>query len=198
MDLPWLQPQQNASNSGMDIAALIKKLQEQQTPQPGANLRDIIKFGAGAQSNFQGIDTGPQEQAQGELNHYANAMTDETDPMFQQVYGQEKQQGQQDLAHTIFELSNQNRKLSELGRTPLFDPERGGEQQFRQLSQGYQDVQNSARGRAREIIGAGMSAKGKALDAQNELSALKEKNRTSKTAGIGNLADALPFLLKFL
>lgn len=74
----------------------------------------------------------------------ASAMTDMNNPLYQQMYGQFQQQGQHNLAQTIAELSRQNRKLSMMGRTPLFDAERGGEQMFRGLTQNHQDIQDKA------------------------------------------------------
>lgn len=207
MDLPWLQ--NNGNQSGGDsqsLAAILKLLQNQQqvqstqiTPaQPNGGIGDIIKYIAGAHSNFQGMNTQPQQQSVNQLNNYADAITNSDNPLYQKIYGQEKQSGQDDLARTIFELSNQNRKLSQLGRTPLFSPERGGEQQFRALTQGYSDVQDNARARARSIIGAGANMTNNALSAQNDLSAMKQKNQQSKLAGIGNIADVLPSLLKLM
>lgn len=72
------------------------------------------------------------------------AMGDTSSDLYQNIYGQQKQQGQDNLAYQIAELGRQNRKLSALGRTPLFDEERGGETMFRGLTQGYQDIQNKA------------------------------------------------------
>lgn len=80
------------------------------------------------------------------------AAANSNSPQYQQIYGEQKQQGQQNLAETIAELSRQNRKLSMLGRAPLFSNERGGEQQFRALTQGYQDVQNHAANDTRGIL----------------------------------------------
>lgn len=81
-----------------------------------------------------------------------DAMGDITNPKYQQIYGQQKQQGQDNLAYQIAELGRQNRKLSMLGRTPLFSAERGGETLFRGLTQGYQDIQNKAGDQTQNIL----------------------------------------------
>lgn len=81
-----------------------------------------------------------------------NAMTNTSNPMYQNIYNQQKQQSQQSLGDAISQLSAQNRKLSELGRTPLFDNERGGEQLFRGLTQGYQTAQNTAASNTNDIL----------------------------------------------
>lgn len=162
----------------------------------GKNIGDILKYLAGAHYNMQGVNIAPQEAISGKIDDLANAQVDENSPIFQQIYGQEKQQGQQDLAASIAEAVAQNRKLSMLGRTPLFSPERGGETTFRALTQGYQNAQDTARQRARQIIGAGQSAQSGALNSANTVSGLQEQNRAGKTRGLGNIADALPLLFK--
>lgn len=96
----------------------------------------------------------PKKQAQYMQPAYdtTNAMVDVDNPLYKKIYGQQKEQGQQNLAESIMEISRQNRKLSGMGRTPLLDRERGGEQTFRTLSRGYQDVQNQAAGDTRNIL----------------------------------------------
>lgn len=98
----------------------------------------------------------PAEEALG-------AMGDPSSDLYQQVYSGQKQQGQDNLAYQIAELGRQNRKLSSMGRTPLFDEERGGETMFRGITQGYQDIQNKAAGQTQDILAnlfKGRSAQG--------------------------------------
>lgn len=126
-------------------------------------------------------------QQNANLQPYQNtidAIGNTNNPQYQNIYNQQRQQGQDNLAQQIMQLSNANRKLSSLGRTPLFDPERGGEQLFRGMTQGYQDVQNQAANNARSILGA---------QAQGQLNVGQLKNQTaSNQAGIyGNLAGGL-------
>jgi hypothetical protein len=174
---PQMQPQEQSTNYGQSIG-------------------DILKFLAGARYNFQGQNIQPQQQIAGKIGDLANAQVDENSPLFQQIYGQERQAGQRDVADSIAEAVRQNRKLSMLGRTPLFSAERGGEQQFRALTQGYQTAQEQARDRARKIIGAGQNAQAGAFNAANTTGALAQQNKASKTLGLGNIADALPLLFK--
>lgn len=196
----------NGSSGDTDIAALLKKLLGQQvqplnmssadnnmlTPQamnaaqntPADNIAGALKSWAGYNYNSKGTDLGPQMTA-------ANAMVDSSSPLFQKVYNQERGSAQQDLASAIAEASRQNNKLSMLGRTPLFSPERGGETQFRALTQGYQTAQDTARNRAREILGANLSA-------QNSFAQQRDANSKKKAFGFGNIADFLPLALKAL
>lgn len=178
-----------------DISSLLKLLQQQQTDgmnpfaataqpanTPGDNIAGALKSLAAYKYNSNGVNLAPQQGI-------ANAMLDESSPLFQKVYGQERGSAQQDLASAIAEAGRQNRKLSVLGRTPLFDPERGGETQFRALTQGYSTAQDSARQRAREILGA-------SYNTQNSLAQQTDANAKKKAFSFGNIADALPSVLK--
>lgn len=82
-----------------------------------------------------------------------NAMADPNSAQYQNIYSQQKQQGQQNLAEVIAEAQRQNRKAGAMGRTPLFSQERGGEDIFRNLTKGYQDTQNQAAGQTQDILG---------------------------------------------
>ncbi len=119
--------------------------------------------------------------------NYANAAVDTNNPLYQQVYGQQRQQGQQNLADQISQLSNQNRKLASMGRVPLFDPERGGEQLFRGITSGYQNVQNQAANDSRGILNNASQNAMQHAGIQSQLMA--------NQAGIkGNLLGALTHL----
>jgi hypothetical protein len=129
----------NASStpeSGGDISSLLLKLLGQQpsAAQSLASAYPFLKL------------PGQQAAAYAPAKQYIAAGTDINNPLYQQIYGQQKEQGQQNLAESIAELTGQNRKLASMGRVPLFDPERGGEQLFRGVTSGYQDVQNKAAG----------------------------------------------------
>jgi hypothetical protein len=95
---------------------------------------------------------GEQKTAFAPAQQYAAAATDTNNPLYQQIYGQQREQGQQNLADSIMQLTNQNRKLSMMGRTPLFAADRGGETLFRGLTSGYQDAQNQAAINTRGIL----------------------------------------------
>ena len=87
------------------------------------------------------------------FNQTVAAMQDPNSAQFQNVYSQQKQLGQQNLAESIAEMMRQNRKQTKLGRTPLFSPERGGETLFRGVNKGYQDIQNQAFNKSYDILG---------------------------------------------
>lgn len=164
-----------------------------QQVQQGSQQNDLLKFLMAQQpSTAQSIAgaipfLGLPSQQSANLKPYQEAIDaigNTQSPMYQRVYGQQKQQGQDNLADQIFQLSAQNRKLSSMGRTPLFDQERGGEQLFRGLTQGYQDVQNHAANNTRSIIGTQAAGYGNIATQKNQLAANK--------AGIeGNLYGGL-------
>jgi len=105
-------------------------------------------------------------------------------PMYQKIYGQQKQAGQQNIAEVIAEMQRQNRKSSAMGRTPLFSQERGGEQQFRGLVQGYQDAQNNAMGQTNDILG-------NMYTQQAQLGTANAANAAKRSSVKGNVYGAL-------
>lgn len=127
---------------------------------------------------------GNSQQYQRPANNISAAMTDMNNPLYQQMYGQFKQQGQDNLAQTIAQLSGQNRKLSMMGRAPLFDAERGGETMFRGLTQGYQNTQNNASMQAFNQLN-------NAYKPAVEQGKLRQENDQGKTQAMGGLAYGL-------
>lgn len=113
----------------------------------------------------------------------ASAALNPNSKTYQTLYSANRQQGQNDLAFQIAELQRQNRKNIELGRTPLFSPERGGETIFRGLTQGYQNNQDQARRLTMDSLTGGASNLA-ALGQQQQLGGLY------KAAGIGRIVDA--------
>lgn len=162
----------------------------------GQNIGDLLKYGAAANYNFQGQDIKQQKGIAGDVGNLATASYDTNSPLYQKIYGQELQSNQQNLAEAINEAMRQNRKSALLGRRPAFDPERGGELAFRTLAGGYANSQDQARARAREIIGAGQSAKMNAYNAAANASNAGQENKKKQLLGFANIADALPMILK--
>lgn len=141
--------------------------------------------------NFKGLNTGPQENIAGQLQQVATAQMDTNNPLYQQIYGQQKAQATQNLAQGIQEISNQNRKLSSMGRVPLFDPERGGEQLFRGLTQGYQNAGNlAAQGTERTLSNAG-STLNTAYSNANNLALMQNTSQYQQAKGETGIAGIL-------
>lgn len=93
-------------------------------------------------SDFKGSTSDPykqqKSQAADNMSQITGALTDNNNPLYKQLYGQYQDQNRQNMAQTIAELQGQNRMATGMGRTPLFDPSRGGEMLFRGLMQGQQ------------------------------------------------------------
>lgn len=158
----------------------------------------LIKAGAAANYNFKGKNIQPMQDLASVITQLSRAQVNPDDPLYQRIYESERSSNMQDLSSAIAEMSRQNRKLSMMGRTPLFNPERGGEMAFRQMTQGYQSAQDQARARARDIIGAGRQGYQGAYNAQAAIAGEQDQNQKRKAFGFGNIADALPIVLGML
>lgn len=123
---------------------------------------------------------GPLAKQQTEL---AKAQYDPNSALYQGIYNQEREQGNQNLSDTISELSRQNRKLQTLGRTPLLDAERGGESIFRNLVKGREDVGSTA---TRNTLARLQGAQNALQGAQNSYSGIYNSNDVLSKAAYQN------------
>lgn len=112
-------------------------------------------------SDFSGSTSNPYQKQQEELaarqNQISQAMTDTNNPLYQQMYGQYKQQGQNQMADMIAEAQGQNRMNANMGRTPLFSNERGSENIFRSMMQQQQGAGVQADQQTRAALGQALS-----------------------------------------
>lgn len=109
----------------------------------------ITQFGGVAKTDAEK----QQEALAAQMGEYAKARSDPNNPLYQNLFKQESQSGQQDLARMISELQGQNRMATRMGRTPLLDGGRGGETLFRGLMQSQSGIQDAARSRALSRLG---------------------------------------------
>lgn len=79
-----------------------------------------------------------QEALAAQQAQYSRASANPDDPLYKRLYGQYQQQNNTNLAQVIAEAQRQNRGQQDMGRTPLFSQERGGENIFRALMQSQQ------------------------------------------------------------
>lgn len=108
-------------------------------------------------SNFSG-SANPyakqQQQLAGNQLNISNALTQgPSNPLYQSIFGQYKQQNANNLASTIAEAQGQNRMNANMGRTPLFSQERGSENIFRTLAQQQQNAGVQADQQTRSALG---------------------------------------------
>lgn len=109
-------------------------------------------------SDFSGGTTAPYKQQQkqlaGQQQQISQAlMGGPSNPLYQSIFGQYKQQNANNAAQTIAEAQGQNRMNSNLGRTPLFSQERGSENIFRTLMQQQQNSGVQADQQTRAALG---------------------------------------------
>lgn len=144
---------------------------------------------------FSGGTTAPyrqqQEQIAGRQNQLSHALTDTNNPLYQQMYGQYKNQASNNLAQSISELQGQNRLNSGMGRTPLLSRERGGEDMFRAITQGYQNQGVQADQQARSAITQAMGGNTQALAGYNSISPYGAAGNKSQLLGYQGIYDLL-------
>lgn len=95
-------------------------------------------------SDFTGGTTAPyasqQKQLAGNQAQISNALLQgPNNPLYQQLYGQYQTQNRNNMQQSIADAQAQNRMNVNMGRTPLFSNERGSENIFRSMQQGYQN-----------------------------------------------------------
>lgn len=108
-------------------------------------------------SDFSGNTTAPyqkqQQQLAGQNQQISQALAQgPNNPLYQQIYGQYKQQNANNMASQIAEAQGQNRMNANMGRTPLFSNERGSENIFRTLMQQQQGASVQADQQTRQAL----------------------------------------------
>lgn len=127
----------------------------------------------------------------GQISDLSSAQGNPGNPLYQQLYGQQKQKNINDLTEAANTLAGQNRNLTGMGRTPLFDAERGGEQMFRGLTQGYQNADVQAQNQTNDILQQRMNALRGAYGTQQAQNGYQVGQNNRFLGGIGSLADIL-------
>lgn len=141
----------------------------------------------------------------GDLQRIGRAMTDVNDPLYRQFAQEEEQTSKQDFAEALQQLINQNRRQQGMGRTPLFDAERGGEVIFRGTTRAAQDAKTEARNRALQRLGMASDAArqsgslyGQAANVygarEQQQMAQQAQNRLQRGGAVESLISFLPRL----
>lgn len=146
-------------------------------------------------SKFSGSGSAPylkqQKATAAQQANISDAMTNTNNPLYQQLYGQYQQQNKNNLAQVIAEAQGQNRMATNMGRTPLFDPARGGETMFRSLMSGYQGLGTQSDTQTRQALGQAAQGNIGALNAYNNVSQYGGAADASKLSGFDTLANLL-------
>lgn len=156
-----------------------------------SNLPSLIQAIPSIMTGMKGKSTKKQSQYSDEIAGLSRAQYDQSSPIFQNLYSQERSAGQQDLASTISEISKQNRKAVTMGRTPLLDRERGGESLFRQLMMGQQDVGERARKNTFSQLGQAQGAMQGTLKNYDDLATNNYDNDIRKALSYYTVGDTL-------
>ena len=141
-------------------------------------------------TQYKGKDLKGQRQSAANMANLSDAMVNPNNATYQSVYNQNRGSQQQDLASAIAEISNQNRKLVSMGRTPLLDQERGGESIFRNLIKGNQEAGSNARLETQNQLRGALAGQGANFQAQQGVANSGYENnllRANAYYGLGGL-----------
>lgn len=140
---------------------------------------------------MKGVDLKQQAQTTADMRQLSAAQSDTSNPLYQHLLQQNRQQGQTNLADTIAQLQSQNRLAVSSGQSPLLNQERGSEGVFRNLIKGQEDVGNQAVGQTYSQIGNAMTGLQNNYSVENNLANANYGNTQKQTAAYGTLGDAL-------
>lgn len=147
-------------------------------------------------SDFSGSQTAPylkqQQGLAGNQAQISQALTQGAgNPLYNQVYGQYKQQNANNMAQQIAEAQGQNRMNANMGRTPLFSNERGSENIFRTLMQQQQGAGVQADQQARQALQGAGTANIQSMAEYNNLTNYATKANVGQQAGFSGIENML-------
>lgn len=146
-------------------------------------------------ADFSGSTSDPYEQqkkaAAGNMANISAAMTDTSNPLYKQLYGQYQDQARQNMAQVISQAEGQNRMNATMGRTPLFDPARGGETMFRSLMQGYQGMGQQSDLQTRQALQGALGANNSTGNMFNTAGAGAARAGAANLSGYQGISDLL-------
>lgn len=159
-------------------------------------LSSLITAIPGLISDFSGGTSAPYLQQQEGLAKRNTQLSDaliqgSNNPLYQQLYGQYNQQAKNNLAQTIAEAQGQNRANANTGRTPLFSQERGSENIFRSLMQGYQNNGVQADQQTRAALTNAMGGNNTALNSYNSISPYGKAANAQGLSGYQGIYDLI-------
>lgn len=145
---------------------------------------------------FGGKESAPYQKQQEEIANRQNQLSQAlaegpNNALYQQMYGQYKQQNQNNLAQVIAEAQGQNRMNTNMGRTPLFDPSRGGETIFRNLMQGYQNQGVQADQQTRQALTQAMGGNQQAQAQYSTISPFTQRANAQQLSGYQGIESLL-------
>lgn len=160
-----------------------------------ADFLSLISAIPSLMSNFSG-SANPyakqqQQLASNQLDASNALIGGASNPLYQSIFGQYKQQNANNAAQTIAEAQGQNRMNSNMGRTPLFSQERGSENIFRTLMQNNQNAGVQADQQTRTALGQASTAGLQGIAGYNAMIPQANAATTQRQAGFDNIYDIL-------
>lgn len=158
-----------------------------------ADFLSLLTSIPGLMADFSGSTSDPyadqKKQLAGRMAQISAAQTDTSNPLYKQLYGQYQDQNRQSMAQTIAEAQAQNRMANRNGRTPLFDPSRGGETLFRSLMQGYQGQNQQADQQTRQALAGALGGTGSTGNFYNQITPGAARANSQQLAGYQGVSD---------
>lgn len=182
------------SQYGYGMGGIPDQGQNQQPQQNGNHFQSLL---TGIPAIMQGFGMMGNQGGNNTLNtlgknsaNISDALTNANNPLYTQLYGQEKQQNLQNLAAATSQMQGENRMQSAMGRTPLFAQGRGGEMAFRNLMGGYQNADLNAQNQTRASLMQALQGtnQGAYLGAQqHNANAMQNNGMLNSFSSIGQL-----------
>lgn len=154
-------------------------------------LSTLLQTIPAVKTGLEGRNNKNQKRVTGQMEGLVNAQYNPDNPIFQRLYGQNRDMAQRDIASAVSEISRQNRKLTSLGRRPLLDQERGGETVFRNLILGQEDVGNQARESTFRQIGNAQQGLNLVNNNYGDLADEDYMNKVRRVGAYYSIGDAL-------
>jgi len=118
---------------------------------------------------------------------YSRMMVNPNDPTYQALVRQEEGDIRGRFAQALNQAVTENRRQQGLGRTPLFDAERGGEVRFRAMMQQQNDARTQAQQQALQRLGLAADSTRNAMSMyQQPISALSALGQSNLTRELQN------------
>lgn len=161
-----------------------------------ADFLSLISSIPGLMSDFGGGTSAPylkqQQQLAQQQQGISQAMTQgPNNPLYQQMYQQYRTQGANQLGEGVAELQAQNRANSAMGRTPLLNSERGSENIFRNVMQGYQGLGTQADTQTRQALTGAMYGTNAAATDYNNASKFGQAANAQQLQGYSGIYNLL-------
>lgn len=148
--------------------------------------------GAGLLSAAEGNSATKQAKRNAQQqSEYAAEIADPNSAGFKNLAAADTQHAMNNYQQYLQQAINQNSLQKSMGRTPLFDPERGGENIYRALMLGGQDAYYQGQNNARSSLASAAGALGSATQSERGIGQDMTQRNLMPYAGAYQLAGGL-------